>query len=159
MVGAFQTSVSNLWGASLAIALVKVYYARAFDRLRTRQPASIEFDVHIDDIVQAMEGGTEEVVAGLAEAHEELTRTITEILKGRVAESKTTAIGSSREVAVGLCRRLGIDDKVKRGNGGLGGRARGGRKTPEGEVQKKRKDEDGCGEESAVGSSCEIPRG
>ena len=99
-------------GCSLATTLVKVYYAKAFDELRARLPRAMSFDVHIDDIIMTMVGRPEEVVESLAAAHEELRRTITLVLKGRVAEAKTNAVGSTREVATGLCRRLGIEGKV-----------------------------------------------
>ena len=92
-------------GCPLATTLVKVYYARAFDDLVQRIPKEIELDVFLDDIDMTMEGEKEQVVEGLARAHEELRITVTEALKGRIAEAKTMVAGSSREVTRNLCRR------------------------------------------------------
>ena len=72
----------------------------------------MSFDEHIDDIIMTMVGRPEELMESQSAAHEELRRTITLVLKGRVAEVKTNAVGSTREVATGLCRRLGVEGKV-----------------------------------------------
>ena len=86
-------------GCSLATTLVKVYYLRAFDDLRRAMHTDISMDIHIDDIILALEGKKSRILSELIEAHENLRGQIEGRMKGKVAEAKTSVSTSSREIA------------------------------------------------------------
>ncbi len=99
-------------GCSLAMALTKVYYMRAFDALVTRLPATVTLDAHVDDITLAATGTPTAAVADLLTAHADLRATVEGELGCAFAQGKTAVTATTRPVAAELARKLGVEGGV-----------------------------------------------
>ena len=95
-------------GCALATTHVKVYYLRDLDRFVQEIPPHIHLDVHVDDVALSGEGPERQLFQDLVAARAKLIRLVERDIRGSIAQSKSTAVASSRWLAERLHSALGL---------------------------------------------------
>ncbi len=101
-------TVGVIAGCSLAMSLTKVFYLRTLDAFVARLPPTITLDVHVDDLTLSAIGEPRRVEIDLANARADLA-TVMEELGCTFAPDKTAVTATTRTLANGIGRRMGIE--------------------------------------------------
>ncbi len=104
--------VGIIAGCSLATTYIKIYYIRMYDALRRAIPPSVDIDVYIDDTVLSSEGPPEQVMRDLTTARIKFVELVNGTLKGKIAESKSAVVSTSRAVAAGIRASCNISGPI-----------------------------------------------
>ncbi len=96
-------------GCSIAMALTKVFYLRAFDGFVARAPSGVQLDAYVDDLTLSAIGVDHRVIIDLTRAHDQLKTVVEEELNCRFPEWKTAVTATSRAVAAAIARHVGVE--------------------------------------------------
>ncbi len=97
-------------GCSIAMALTKVFYLRAFDKLVNKVPKDVHLDAFVDDLTLSATGDSRSVILDVTKAHDELKAIVSDELGCSFANGKTAIMASSKAIAAAVARHVGVED-------------------------------------------------
>ncbi len=95
-------------GCSLAMVLTKLYCVRALDGYVQSAPPGTKLDTFVDDFTVSTVGQPQEVLGKLIEAHARLREVVEGLLHCSFAAGKTAITATTRKLAAGLARGIGV---------------------------------------------------